>query len=168
MSHDDDAQQKTLWDLIRQTRFAMVTTQCGDGRLRSRPLTTQNRRDDDGDRLWFFTSLSGEVAEDVRHAANVNITYADIEEDAYVSVSGRARFVDDPARKEALFNTMTKAWFPKGPHDPALGLLEVTIDAAEYWNVKESKTVQLVKMATAAITGKPPSMGEHSEVDVGR
>lgn len=28
MSHDDD-QQNMLWDLIRQTRFAMVTTQSG-------------------------------------------------------------------------------------------------------------------------------------------
>ena len=44
MSHDDD-QQNMLWDLIRQTRFAMVTTQCGDGRLRSFPPTIQSGGD---------------------------------------------------------------------------------------------------------------------------
>jgi hypothetical protein len=41
----------------------------------------------------------------------------------------------------------------------------VRIVHANYWDVKESKIVQLFKMAMAAATGKPPvSMGEHAEV----
>jgi hypothetical protein len=55
MSHDDD-EQNMLWDLIRQTRFAMVTTQCGDGRLRSFPPddTERPRRR----QFWLLTPLS--------------------------------------------------------------------------------------------------------------
>ncbi|MEP7141150.1 MAG: general stress protein, partial [Caldimonas sp.] len=34
-----------------------------------------------------------------------------------------------------------------------------------YWDVKESKIVQLLTMAKAAVTGKPPTgLGEHGEV----
>ncbi len=36
---------------------------------------------------------------------------------------------------------------------------------ANYWDVKESKLVQLYVMAKAAVTGKPPAqLGEHGEV----
>ena len=45
-------------------------------------------------------------------------------------------------------------------------LVEVRIEEAEYWNVKENKLLQLLKMGTAAVTGnRPKKMGEHGEVE---
>ena len=38
------------------------------------------------------------------------------------------------------------------------------IDEAEYWNVKENKLLQMIKMGKSAVTGKQPQMGEHREV----
>jgi len=38
------------------------------------------------------------------------------------------------------------------------------IDEAEFWNVKENKLLQLLKMGTAAVTGTRPKMGEHAEL----
>ena len=61
---------------------------------------------------------------------------------------------------------MAKAWFPAGVTDSDLALLQVRISHAEYWDVKESKMVQLAKMAKAAITGERPALGEHKEVRV--
>ena len=49
--------------------------------------------------------------------------------------------------------------------DPDLELVEVHITHAEYWDVKESKTTQLFKMAKAAVTGERPVMGEHREFE---
>jgi hypothetical protein len=41
----------------------------------------------------------------------------------------------------------------------------VHIEEAEYWNVKENKLLQVLKMAKAAATGtKPKKMGEHAEL----
>ena len=41
----------------------------------------------------------------------------------------------------------------------------VRVRHAEYWNVDESKMVQLFQMAKAAFTGEPPrSLGEHKEL----
>ena len=62
---------------------------------------------------------------------------------------------------------MAQAWFAGGPADADLALVCVRIIHADYWNVKESKVTQLLKMATAAATGKPPKMGEHGEVRMG-
>ena len=43
--------------------------------------------------------------------------------------------------------------------------MEVKIIHANYWDVDDSKIVQLFKMATAAMTGKPARhLGEHAEV----
>lgn len=162
----DDSRQK-LWEMIRDIRFAMLTTASAAGQLHARPMTTQNRRDDDGNRLWFFTSTSGELADDVRRNPQVAVAYADPDKDSWVSMSGRARFVDDQRRKQELWSTATQAWFPGGANDPNVGLLEIDIEAAEYWDVKSSKMVQLAKMAAAAARGDTPKkMGEHREVDM--
>ena len=97
----------------------------------------------------------------------VNVSYADPGEDTYVSMSGKARFVDDTALKESLWSPMAKAWFPGGVTDPDLALLAVRAHHAEYWDVDESKMVQLYKMAKAAITGEPPrDLGEHRELEL--
>ena len=157
----------TLWDLIKDIKFGMLTHRHADGELHSHPLTTQNKAMDEGATLYFFISRSSEIATQVVHDDHVNVSYTDPGKDSYVSVAGRALIVEDMGKKEALWSSMAKAWFPGGPTDPNLALLQVHISHAEYWNVKESKMVQVVKMVTAAITGTPPSsMGEHKELNM--
>ena len=156
-----------LWELIKDTRFGMFTHRHHDGLLNSHPLTTQNRSIDEHNELYFFISKSGELYERLLTDGEVNVSYADPGDDSYVSLSGQARFIDDLAQKEALWSPMAKAWFPAGATDPNLGLLTVEIVNAEYWDVEESKMVQLFKMAKAAITGEPPkTLGEHKKLNV--
>ena len=157
----------TLWELIKEIKFGMFTHSHADGRLHSHPLTTQNKSIDEGAMLYFFVPKSGEIAQRLQSEGNVNVAYADPDADSYVSVSGSASLLEDQAKKDELFSSMAKAWFPKGAGDPNLGLIQVRIHHAEYWDVKESKMVQLAKMATAAITGKRPDLGEHREVNLG-
>ena len=154
-----------LWDLIRHIKFAMFTTRHANGHLHSRPMTTQNGKGDEGDRLWFFMSRRSDPVCDLETDPTVNISYADPGADSYVSVSGAARVVEDRAKKQALWSKMTEAWFPAGVDDPDLALVEVAITHAHYWDVKENKMTQLWKMARASITGNPPrDMGETGEV----
>ena len=133
-------------------------------------MTTQNPRPADElephpSRLWFFLSRSSETAADLRRDPRVNLAYASPDKDRYVSVSGSARFVEDLALKRGLWSTATDAWFPEGPDGPDVGLLEVSIEGAEFWDVRTSKVMQLVKMAKAAVTGEPPrAMGIHARI----
>lgn len=155
----------TLWNLIKDIRFGMLTHRHGDGMLHSHPLTTQNKGMDEGSVLYFFISAASESATRIRSDGNVNIAYADPGADSYVSISGTARVTHDMATKERLWSPMAKAWFPGGPTDEDLALLEVRIEHAEYWDVDDSKMVQLFKMAKAALTGeRPRQMGEHKEL----
>jgi general stress protein 26 len=164
-THDQTARgQDKLAELIQDIKFAMFTThKPNHGHLHSRPMTTQNKRIDD-DSLWFFMSRSGDPVAEFEGDDQVNVSYANPSSDTYVSVSGIATIVDDSAKKHALWNKAAEAWFKGGVDDPDLALVRVRIEHADYWDVKESKLVQLYKMAEAAVTGKPPKMGEHGHV----
>ncbi len=160
----DPTPREHLWELIKDTRFAMFTTRHDNGHLHASPMTTQNRDIDADESLWFFMSRRGGTASDLVGEVEVNVSYANPGSDRYVSVSGRARIVENPAKASALWSKMAEAWF-KGPDDPDLALVCVAISHAHYWDVKESKLVQLYEMAKAAMTGKPPSeLGESAEV----
>lgn len=165
---NDTKQHAVLWDLIKDTRFCMLSHRHADGTLHSHPLTTQNKTLDEDGCLYFFVSKSTEVGQRLRQDGNVNLAYANPDKDTWVSVTGTARVTQDTARKKELFSPMAKAWFPGGPEDPDMELVEVRIDEAEYWNVKENKLLQLLKMGKAAATGQRlKKMGEHGEVHFG-
>ena len=160
-------EKQTLWTLIKDIKFGMLTHRHTDGELHSAPLTTQNKAEDEGTSLYFFISRSSEIATCIAKDASVNVAYAHPGDDRYVSVSGQAKIVEDQTKKEYLFTSFAKAWFPAGPTDPNMALLQVDIGHAEYWDVKESKMVQLAKMAKAVVTGDTPEkMGEHKELNL--
>lgn len=157
---------KKLWDLIQKTRFGMLTHRHHDGLLNSHPLTTQNSSDDHGDTLYFFVPKNGEIAQHVAQDGVVNVAYANPDADSYVSVAGHAALLEDQTKKTALFSAAVKVWFPAGPTDPNLGLLAVHIANAEYWDVTDSKMVQIFKRIKAAVTGEPPKhIGQHKTLN---
>ena len=158
---------QTLWGLIKDIKFGMLTHRHRDGSLQGHPLTTQNKSLDEGSALYFFISQKSEMAARLREDSNVNVAYADTDADSYVSIAGNAHLSSDRSRLEQLWSPLAKAWFPGGADDPDLLLLEVRINHAEYWNVKDSKMTQLFKMAKAAVSGEQPSgMHEHKELRV--
>jgi general stress protein 26 len=162
---NDTPQHEVLWSLIHDTRFCMLAHRHADGSLHSHPLTTVNKTLGDDACLYFFVSRSSEVGQRIRQDGNVNLSYANVDKDTWVSVTGTAQVLEDMERKRELFNAMTKAWFPNGPEDPDLELVAVRIQSAEYWNVKESKLLQVLHMGKAAVTGsRPKHMGDHAEV----
>ena len=159
--------EHTLWTLIKDIKFGMLTHRHTNGELHSHPLTTQNKSDDEGTALYFFVSHKSELAERIVQDGNVNVSYAHPGDDSYVSVSGHGKIVEDQTKKDYLFTPFAKAWFPGGATDPDLALLQVDIGHAEYWDVRESKMMQLAKMAKAVITGEPPEkMGEHKQLNL--
>ena len=163
--NDTTHSRQLLWKMIKDIRFGMFTTRHGNGHLHARPMTTQNKEIGTDESLWFFMSRKSDPVDDLKTEPTVNVAYADPGADTYVSVSGKAVVVDDEAKKKQLWNKATEAWFPNGPTDPDVALVQVQIVHANFWDVKESKLVQLYEMAKAVVTGKPPTeMGEHGEV----
>ncbi|HWG84486.1 MAG TPA: pyridoxamine 5'-phosphate oxidase family protein [Deinococcales bacterium] len=150
---------------IKGIRTAMLTTADEQGRLRSRPMATQDMEPDGT--LWFFTCEDSPKVDEVERERQVNVSYSDDGRSLWVSVSGTAAVVTDRAKIEELWKPILKAWFPKGLEDPDLALLRVSPSAAEYWDAPSSKMVQVAGIAKAALSGEEYRPGEHRKVELG-
>lgn len=154
-----------LGELIKGIKFAMFTTVDSDGSLRSRPMATQETEFDGT--LWFFTDKTTPKVSEVEKEHHVNVSYADPDDNRYVSVSGRAEMVDDKKKMEELWTPAIKAWFPDGLEDPRITLVKVDVEKAEYWDSPSSTLVQLAGFAKALITGKRmEDAGENEKIDL--
>jgi general stress protein 26 len=162
---DETQAYAEVWRKIRPIRFAMLTCRDASGDLTSRPMTTV--QDDFSGALWFFTSRRAPVIAAHDRDGAVNLAYAEPRDDVYVSLSGTASIDHDRERRKALWNVMVKAWFPQGIDDPDLVLLRVDVHSAEYWDVKESRAVQMFKLTRAILAGERPELGEHATVSLG-
>ena len=154
-----------LGALIKKVKFAMLTTLDEDGTLRSRPMATQAAEFDGT--LWFFTRANAPKVGEVEKEHQVNVAYAEPDDQTYVSVSGRANLVRDKAKAEELWNPALKAWFPKGLDDPDLALLKVEVDKAEYWDTPGSAVVHALGFVKATLTGKAYQPGENEKITLG-
>jgi general stress protein 26 len=153
-----------IYDKIKGIKFAMLTSVGEDGLLRSRPMSTTEAQNDG--QLWFFTYDETEKTDEISKQPQVNLAYADISNNTFVSVSGRARIVHDKNKMEKLWSPLLRAWFPKGLDQPGIALLAVSIEQAEFWDSSSSKMVQLFQMAKAIFTGTQANQGEHKEIKI--
>jgi general stress protein 26 len=166
MSNGDAGQGgKKLRRLIKGIRVAMLTTVSSNGTLRSRPMATIGSKDPG--ELWFFTRAGSPKSEEIRDNQRVNLSYADVKGDRFVSVSGTASIVRDPQRIKELWDRSYRTWFPLGKKDPDLALLRVGIDQAEYWDSASARLVQLMSGAKAAVSGEAaPPVVENRKLDM--
>ena len=150
-----------LYALIRDIKFAMLTTVDATGSLRSRPMTTL-KAEPDG-HMWFFTALDAPKVAETRRDEQVNLAYAEPADNCYVSVSGHAQLVLDRAKIHELWRPAHKAFF-EGPDDPHLALLRVTPADAEYWSSPSNFVTQTISMVKNILTGEKPELGENEKL----
>ena len=160
---DRNEAQAKLWGMIKDIKVAMLTSWDGS-QMHSRPM--HGHQEEFEGRLYFFTRHdSGKTAEIGRYD-QINLAYADIDDNNYVSIAGKGRVITDRARIEKYWSPMASAWFPKGLEDPNLALIEVDADSAQYWDSTDSTMRYLWEVATANLTGREPDMGESARIDL--
>jgi general stress protein 26 len=154
-------QAQHLRDLIKDVKFAMLTTRAVDGTLTSRPMTTL-RTAFDGT-LWFMLAADSLKALDVEERPKVNLGYAQPEDGRYVSVSGTAEVVRDRNKARELWNPLFETWCPGGPEDSNVALLRVDIASADYWETPQGDPQRLYE---AMEKGDAGALGQQTHLDV--
>ena len=139
----------------------MLTTTAPDGTLMSRPMGLQEV-EFDGD-LWFFAERSSRKVAHVTAHPQVNVTVST--GTSWVSLTGRARVVEDDARKRELWNAVVEAWLPQGPDHPDAVLLRVEAESAEYWD-SPGRLATLISFVKAKATGERYDGGENERVEL--
>jgi len=158
----DDLQK--LRELVKDIDFCMLTTMDETGDLRSRPMSSNGDIDHDGD-IWFFTSASSHKVSEIEKLPKVNVSFADPDNQHYISISGTAQLVRDRNKIEELWRPEFKMWFPEGKDDPDIALLRVSLEKAEYWDSPSSTVGFMLSFVSSLVTGKEADHGENKKLE---
>lgn len=148
-----DNARSNLRALIEEFRTGILVTRSLEGTLRGRPMTVAKLEANDD--LFFATSIeSGKIAE-VEHEHEIAVTFQS--STAYVSLGGPAKPVTDRALIESYWSEPMRVWFPKGPSDPALCLIQLRPVQGEFWSLEGTKGLRYIfDAARAYVTGTTP------------
>ena len=146
----DQTPTQRVAELIKDFRFAMLTTRNAEDRLVAHPLTVQ-KAEFDGD-LWFLVAKGATFVTDLRADDRVGVSLSS--NDSWVSLSGHAELVEDRAKIHELWSPTVEAWFTDGPDDPEVGLLKFTAETAEYWDSPGGKLASLFSFVKSKVTGE--------------
>src|SRR5690349_14875814 len=149
---------ETLGALIGDVQVAMLTTVRADGRLVSRPLRTVTTAMPFLGELWFVVRRDSHKAHEVEGDPHVNLAYASPERNTYVSVSGRARIVDNRAKLDELWTPAMELYFAGGRGERDLVLLRVDVDSAQYWDGPSGWL--------GLVTGEPAPLADNQSIDL--
>ena len=152
-----------VWEIMEDVAVCMVTTHAGN-QMRSRPMHAFPERDEGA--IYFVTDTRGAKDDEIAAAPDVCLSFADIGDNTFLSITGRAEMVRDPAKAEELWSSEAQAWWPRGPQDPAVRVLRVAPEQAEYWDTRGNSIVVALKVMAARMTGRQPDLGENKKVQV--
>ena len=163
-THSREEALQKLREMVKDIDFCMLTTIDENGDPHSRPMSSNGDIDPDGD-LWFFTSLSSHKVSEIENSPKVNLSFADPENQRYISITGVAQLVRDRQKIEELWRPQFKIWFPKGKGDPEVALLRVSLEKGEYWDNPSSTIGFALSFVSSLVTGKQPDMGENKKIE---
>lgn len=153
-----------LGALLSGRHTAMFTTVAGDGSLVSRPMAL--REVDEEGRLWFVTRDHSAKTRDSRLNHHVNASFAPEGDETWISVSGQATLLYDPAHVASLWSPAMQVLFPNGPADPDLCLIRLEPTSAEYWRGPDGLVGKALYFAMAAVTGDPHVLSDNARLDL--
>jgi general stress protein 26 len=161
MDTEQDGMQE-LRKILDKADIAILTTVNAKGQLVSRPLAVHGK-DFDGD-VWFFTEDPSPKADEIRANPQVNVSVSTGK--GYLSIAGTASLTRDQAKIDELWGPSVSAWFEDGRDDPAVALIRVDADSAEYWSMDAPRVVSALKMVKGLVTGSQPDSGKNEVIDL--
>ncbi|MGO2385902.1 MAG: pyridoxamine 5'-phosphate oxidase family protein [Psychrobacter sp.] len=147
MSKQD--QINKIQEVIKDVKFAMMSTVNSKGDLHAWPMTT-SEASIGGKEIWFIGDKTSDVVKDIQDNPKVGLSYATQDEKDYVSVSANAELPIDKDKLDELWSPVYNAFFEHGKEDENVQLIKVVPHGVECW-LSGSSTVNMFKMATAAV-----------------
>lgn len=128
--------------LMRDLDFCMMTTSTDDGHLRARPMSNNGEVEFDGD-VWFFTDATSRKVREIEANPLVHLSYADLENFTFISMSGAAEIVRDDEKKMELWIEELRRWFEDGPTSDDVVLIKVTPVKVACWSEEGEEELSL-------------------------
>ncbi|WP_367105815.1 pyridoxamine 5'-phosphate oxidase family protein [uncultured Psychrobacter sp.] len=138
-----------IQEVIKDVKFAMMTTVNKEGDLHAWPMTT-SETSLGAKEIWFVGDKTSDVVKDLQNNKKVGLSYATQDEKNYVSISGNAELSDNKDKLDELWSPVYNSFFAHGKEDQEVQLIKVVPHGAECW-LSGSSTVNMFKMAVAAV-----------------
>lgn len=155
---NNDELRTIIWKHVRSIHVCMMITMDGD-QIRARPMTGIARPEDNA--IWFFSDKTTHKDAEIRQNPTACLTFTDMKNQTFVSVSGHLSCVSDSDLIHDLWNEGAATYFPDGPDDPKIVLLKFAAENGEYWDAPSSKIVRAIKFLETKVTGERPDLGSN-------
>lgn len=139
----DENGKKKLKEIIEDVKTCMFTTTDEDCNVFSRPMLTI--KIDNELNLWFFSNEDSEKIKELSQNKQATLVYSHPGKNTYMNIYGTCLIVDDREKINDLWTPALKSWFQNGIDDPALCLIQVTVDEALLWDNALNEMIPLVK-----------------------
>jgi general stress protein 26 len=161
----DEASRQAIWGHIKAIGTCMMVTPLGDT-VHARPMHAIARPDQNA--IWFFVDRESHGVEEAKQEPSACLTFADVKDNVYVSVSGRLSRVQDRAVINELWDEAAGGYFPAGPADPRVLLLRFEPETGDYWSAPSSPIVLAIKFLGAKLLGERPELGTRGSARLSR
>lgn len=156
-------EHKRFWEIISSMPACMVTTMDG-GVIRARPMATFI--DTKARKIRFVTDDDSAKVDELVTDNDLCLSFADTKSMLYASVSGKAHLNRDRALIKELWGPYCDVFFPGGPEDSPVVVIEIEPTQAEYWDNDKGKITIAVEMAKAYFSDHGPDLGENAKLDL--
>ncbi|ALE93788.1 hypothetical protein AOC05_18055 [Arthrobacter alpinus] len=160
MSTNENRQK--VFKIINDNPVCMLTVSGSKDALFSRPMTVV-KTEDNGE-LWFFTSSTSAAVEEIGTESKVNLSFSAKSE--WLSVHGSAVVITSEPKAREMWNQAVAAFFPEGPESPAVSLIRVRPEGAQYWDSPGGPVTMAVEWAKSRLSGTQINAGESNTVDL--
>lgn len=151
-------------EIAASVNTCMFCTKLSGTPFNARPMSV-GKVDDEG-KFWFMSSAESNKNMEIQQNDAVQLIFSDPSSSRYMSVFGEADIFTDKKSIDETWTPVANAWFTEGKETPDLTVIKVHPYHAHYWDTKDSKMITLLKIAAAAIAGKPFDDGVEGELTV--
>jgi general stress protein 26 len=137
----------------------MLVTISSEGDMRGRAMAVQDLDALHDCDLWFVTSDESAKIKEIETDPRCCVTAYRASDGANLSISAHVRKSRDRAEIRRLWKDDWTAWFQKGPEDPSIVILKLTVSRAEYWEQRGGRLRILYELAKAYVTGERADAG---------
>ena len=153
-----------MQELVKHNSMCLFTTSLTKLPLETRPMSVQKVCDQGN--FWFLSADNSNHNAEIEKDPRVQLFFTNENDAEFLTIYGTATISKDRTKINELWSSLVKAWFPEGKEDPHITVIKVTPEDGFYWDTKNGKAISLIKIATAAVTGKPMDGGIEGELSV--
>lgn len=153
-----------LKEIAMAVNTCMFCTKLSATPFNTRPMTIA-KMEDDG-KLLFVSSADSNKNMEILHNDPVQLIFSDPMASRFMTVYGEADILTDQKSIDDSWTPIVNTWFTGGKETPDLTIIKVHPSYAHYWDTKDSKMITLLKIAAAALAGKPFDDGVEGDLTV--